>query len=117
MADTLTAEAAPSFLCDLSADARAAVLLDPGGEPAGASEDDERGERLAEAARELLEAVDTASGGEPVADAEAQVAGGSVYLVRREGWTLAVVARRSALSSLMLYDTRIVLSRVEEAHS
>ena len=60
MADTLTAEAAPSFLCDLSADARAALLLDPAGEPAGASEEGERGERLAELAVELLEAVESA---------------------------------------------------------
>ena len=117
MADTLTAETAPSFLCELSADARAAVLLDPGGRQAGASEAGERGERLAELAKDLLEAVDLAARGEPAAEAEAQVMGGSVYLVRREGWTLAAVARRSALSSLMLYDARVVLSRVEEVGS
>ena len=117
MADTLTAEAAPSFLCDLSADARAAVLLDPRGGLAGASEDGDRGTRLAELTGELLEAVASAAGGEPAAEVEAQVTGGSVYLVRRAGWTLAVVARRSALPSLMLYDTRVVLSRVAEAGS
>jgi hypothetical protein len=117
VADTLTAEAAPSFLCDLSADARAAVLVDPDGELAGASEPGERGTRLAELTAELLDAIEAAAGGEPAAEAEAQVAGGSVYLVRRNAWALAVVARRSALSSLMLYDTRVVLSRVEEAGS
>ena len=117
MADTLTAEAAPSFLCDLSADARAAVLLDPSGEQAGASEEGERASRLAELTNELAEAIESAGGGGPVAEAEAQVPGGSVYLVRHEGWTLAVVARRSALSSLMLYDARTVLSRLAEAGS
>ena len=114
MADTLSAEAAPSFLCNMSVDARAAVLLDTGGDTAGASEDAERAQRLGELAAELLEAVEATAGGEPVVEAEAQVAAGAVYLVRREGWTLAVVARRSALSSLMLYDARVVLSRVEE---
>ena len=117
MADTLTAETAPSFLCELSADARAAVVLDPRGELAGASEEGERGERLGQLARELLAAVETAAGDDPVAEAEAQGTGGSVYVVRREGWTLAVVARRSALSSLMLYDARVVLARVEEVGS
>jgi hypothetical protein len=44
---------------------------------------------------------------------EAQVEGGAVYLVRRPSWTLAAVARRSALSSLMFVDVRAVLGELE----
>jgi hypothetical protein len=113
VAETLTAESAPAYLCDLSDDARAAVLLDPVGELAGASEDGERGGGLAELTGELLKALAEAADGGPATELEAVVAGGSVYLVHRDGWTLAVVARRSALPSLMLYDARVVLSRTE----
>ena len=113
MAETLTAETAPAYLCELSEDARAAVLLDPSGELAGTSEDGERGTRLAELTAEMLKALAEAADGGPAIELEAVVAGGSVYLVHRDGWTLAAVARRSALPSLMLYDARVVLSRIE----
>ena len=115
MPRTLTSQEAPARLCELSADARAAVLLDPSGEVAGSSEKGERGERLAHAARELFEAVDSAVQGESPSQVEAQVEGGAVFLVRRDGRSLAIVARRSALSSLMFYDARAVLSAVEGA--
>jgi hypothetical protein len=97
----------PERLIELSADARAAVLLDSrddssvAGGPADADE-------LADCARELLRAVDRAAD-EPPAELEAQVAGGAVFLVRGPRWTLLTVARRSALSSLMLYDMRTML--------
>ena len=114
MPETLTPEEAPAHLCELSADARAAVLLDSSGEVAGSSETGERGERLAAAAHELFEAVDAAVSGEPPEEVEAQVVGGAVFLVRRREHAIAIVARRSALSSLMFYDARAVLSAVEE---
>jgi len=50
----LSPERAPRHLCELSADARAAVLLDERGELAGSSEEDpERAQALAGLAREL----------------------------------------------------------------
>jgi hypothetical protein len=104
---------APARLCELSDDARAAVLLDRAGEAVawshtGASAD------LAEAARDLLRAVDRAAG-EQRPEIEAQVLGGSVYALRRPEFTLVAVARRSALSSLMLYDMRAVAGEVPGA--
>ncbi len=36
-----------------------------------------------------------------------------MYASRTPRWTLAVVARRAALSSLMLYDLRSVLAELE----
>jgi predicted regulator of Ras-like GTPase activity (Roadblock/LC7/MglB family) len=118
MAGTLTPERTAERLCGLSSDARAAVLLDAAGAPAsvygvGA---DEAGE-LADLARELFEAVDRAHrdiAGGPPEQVEAQVERGAVYASRTPSWTLAVVARRAALSSLMLMDLRAVLGELEE---
>ena len=39
--------------------------------------------------------------------------GGAVFASRTPRWTLAVVARRAALSSLMLCDLRAVLGELE----
>lgn len=115
-AGALTPERAAAELVELSTDARAAVLLDAEGSLAGSSDEDaERAEGLAGLTRELLEAVEAATrDGRPEA-VEAQVERGIVYAVLRPGWTLAAVARRSSLSSLMLYDMRAVLARVEAA--
>ena len=117
MADTLSPEAAADRLCELSADARAAVLLDAAGALAGSSEaDPERARRLGDMARELFETVDRSTrdwDADPPEQVEAQVAGGGVYGSRTPRWTLAVVARRGALSSLMLCDLRAVLSELE----
>jgi hypothetical protein len=102
------AKSAAERLCEMSEDARAAVILDAGGELAGASGTD-RASDLASLAGELLEAVDAAAPGEPPEQVEAQVEAGAVFVVRRPDWTLAAVTRRSALSSLMFYDIRAVL--------
>jgi hypothetical protein len=94
MAGTLTPERTARRLCELSADARAAVLLDA--------------------------AVDRAHRdipGGPPEQVEAQVDGGTVYASRTPRWTLAVVARRNALSSLMLMDLRAVLGELQEGHT
>jgi predicted regulator of Ras-like GTPase activity (Roadblock/LC7/MglB family) len=117
MAATLTPERTAERLCELSADARAAVLLDAAGSLAGAhglpSEDSGQ---LAELARRLFEAVDRAHRdipGGPPEQVEVQVEGGTVYASRTPRWTLAVVGRRAALSSLMLMDLRAVLGELE----
>jgi Roadblock/LC7 domain len=117
MAGTLTPERTAERLCELSADARAAVLLDAAGSaesvhgvPAG------RAGELAELARELFEAVDRAHrdvAGGPPEQVEVQVERGTVYASRTPKWTLAVVARRAALSSLMLMDLRAVLGELD----
>ena len=118
MAGTLTPERTARRLCELSADARAAVLLDAagvaGGRPRGARRSAPGSS--AELARELFEAVDRAHRdmpGGPPEQVEAQVEGGTVYASRTPRWTLAVVARRTALSSLMLMDLRAVLGELE----
>ena len=64
----------------------------------------------------MFEAVDRAHRdmpGGPPEQVEVQVDGGTVYASRTPRWTLAVVARRAALSSLMLMDLRAVLGELE----
>ena len=113
-ASALTPERTPDRLCELSDDARAAVLLDAAGALAGCSEPDpERAEQLAALTRELIEAVDSATPDRPPEQVEAQVPGGAVFASRTPRWTLAVVARRTALASLMLYDLRSLLAELE----
>ena len=118
MAGTLTPERTAERLCELSGDARAAVLLDAAGragERSGAPPGGVRRARRA-GARSLFDAVDRAYRdipGGPPEQVEAQVEGGAVFASRTPGWTLAVVARRAALSSLMLMDLRAVLTELE----
>jgi predicted regulator of Ras-like GTPase activity (Roadblock/LC7/MglB family) len=117
MAGTLTPERTAERLCELSADARAAVLLDAAGSPAGSHGVTAKHSRdLGELAAELFAAVDRAHRdipGGPPEQVEVQVEGGAVYASRTPQWTLVVVARRAALSSLMLMDLRAVLGELE----
>jgi hypothetical protein len=117
MAETLTPELAAERLCELSADVRAAVLLDAAGSLASAC-DDAGGEprALGDLARRLFEEVDRATRDwdtEPPEQVEVQVPGGAVFASRTPRWTLAAVAKRGALSSLMLYDLRALLGELE----
>jgi hypothetical protein len=117
VADTLTPERAAERLRGLSTDVRAAVLLDAAGSLAGTSDDElDRGPALGELARRLFEEVDRATRDwdtEPPEQVEVQVPGGAVFASRTPRWTLVAVARRGALSSLMLYDLRAVLGELE----
>lgn len=107
-------ERAAERLCELSSDCRAAVLLDAAGSLAGRGNvDSARAETLAGLTRELFEAVDSTGSAEPAEQVEAQVPGGAVFASRTPRWTLAAVARRAALASLMLYDLRAVLGELE----
>src|SRR5690349_12074721 len=117
MAGTLTPERTAERLCELSADARAAVLLDAAGSPVSVhGVPAGRAAELASLAEDLFEAVDRAHRdipGGPPEQVEAQVDRGTVYASRTPKWTLAVVARRAALSSLTLMDLRAVLGELE----
>ena len=99
----------------MSADIRAAVLLDSRGERAAASETGDAADRLADGARELLERADGAAGGSVPGQVEVLTPRGGVFALRADGWSLIVVAPRVALSSLMFYDMRSVLAKLEGA--
>jgi hypothetical protein len=117
MPDTLTPDEAAGRLCELSADVRAAVLLDPAGSLESSSEDDRgRARELADLAHRLFEEVDRATRDwdtEPPEQVEVQIPGGAVFASRTPRWTLAAVAKRGALASLMLHDLKAVLGWLE----
>ncbi|MDQ3644997.1 MAG: roadblock/LC7 domain-containing protein [Actinomycetota bacterium] len=114
MSATLTApDEAPGRLVEMSADVRAAVLVDPaGGLVAAGGIDRARARRMAGLAHDLLGVADAASG--PNEHVEAQTAGGAVFAVRNARYTLACVTERLALPALVLYDLRQTLLALEE---
>jgi hypothetical protein len=107
----LTPALALDYLDELSTDIHGAVLLDSGRRVvAGWRGDTDRAERLREPLLDLLERADAAAGDSaPAAQVEVTTARGAVFCVRDQHWTLAVVAGRFALPSLMFYDLRHVL--------
>lgn len=107
-------KAAPRRLVECSADVRCAVLIDSAGNLVSSSEEDRpRARRLAELARELIEAADAAAP-EPTEQVEARVEGGGVFAVRTPRHTLACVTRRLALPALVLYDLRQTITALED---
>ena len=104
-------------LCERSSDVDAVVVLDAAGTLLEASTaDGERGRELGELARELVRCADS-SADEPVAQIEVQTGSGAVFAVRDHLHAIACVARRSALSSLVLYDLGHALAELREGRA
>ena len=104
----LTPTLALDYLGELSTDIKAAVVVDAKGDVAAVTGDDrERGEKMRTLALELLDAG--AAAGEGVDQVEVVTGTGSVFAVRGDSWTVAVVAGRQPLASLMFYDLRNVV--------
>ena len=104
----LTPDLALDYLGELSTDIRAAVVLDASGKLAAVTGGDEpRGQQMGELAGEMLDAA--AETGEAIDQIEAVTTEGSVFAVRGQRWTVAVVAGRQPLASLMFYDLRNVV--------
>lgn len=108
-APALTPELALDYLGELSTDIRASVLLAADGSLASSSPAGADGGRLRELTLELLERADAADDGD-VSQVEVSTGDGAVYAAREPDWTLAVVAGRFALPSLMFYDLRSVIA-------
>lgn len=115
----LTPERAPDHIEGLSAEVRACLLLDERDAlVAAGSAHEAAAPRLRELALELLEQAAlaaSATGLPEPAQVEVSTGDGIVYALRERGWTLAVVAGRFALSSLVLFDMRRVLLELEPA--
>jgi predicted regulator of Ras-like GTPase activity (Roadblock/LC7/MglB family) len=107
----LTPELALAYLGELSTDIRAAAVLDDGGTIAAQSGFDEGDEdQVKTAVADLFDHAKEAAGDDPAPDqVEVTLPEGSVFALREHGWTLAVVAGRFALSSLMFFDLRMVI--------
>jgi hypothetical protein len=106
----LTPSLALDYLDELSVDIRAAAVLDGSDELAAHTGDSpERAERMRKLVLELLERAGQAvPGTDEAPEVEVSTPNGAVFAVRENGWTIAVVTGRYALSSLMLYDLRRV---------
>jgi hypothetical protein len=107
----LTPELALDYLDELSTDIEVALVLDSGGQlAAGTGDDEERKDRMRGLVLEVLDRATEAAPDTGVDQVEITTAEGSVFAVRGAGWTVAVVAGRKPLSSLMFYDLRNVVS-------
>lgn len=96
----------PDHIEGVSPDVKACVLLDADGRLVAADSAHEGdGERLAELARSLLDTAEAPQ-------VEVSTGTGIVYALRSNGWTLAVVTGRFALSSLMFFDMRKALEEL-----
>lgn len=106
----LTPPLALDYLDELSVDIRASAILDSNDELAAHSGDSpERGVRMRKLVLELLDQAGSAVPGVgEVPEVEISTPNGAVFAVRENGWTIAVVTGRYALSSLMFYDLRRV---------
>jgi hypothetical protein len=112
----LTPPLALDYLDELSTDIRAAVVLGASGKLAASSLDGDRGERMRDLVLELLSEADDAWRGDGrVTQVEVSMTAGAVFAVRGDSWTIAVLAGRYALSSLMFYDLRGVVSDLSGA--
>jgi hypothetical protein len=110
-APALTPELALDYLDELSTDIEAAVVLDRGAQVAAATgADDERKARMRGLVVELLDRASEVTPDAGVDQVEVTTSEGSVFAVRGSDWTVAVVAGRRPLSSLMFYDLRNLVS-------
>jgi predicted regulator of Ras-like GTPase activity (Roadblock/LC7/MglB family) len=108
---TLTPELALAYLGELSTDIRAAAVLGADGDVAAQTGFDEGDpDVVGELVGDLFDHAAAAAPDGPAPDqVEVALPEGTVYAVRERGWTLAVVAGRFALSSLMFYDLRMAI--------
>jgi hypothetical protein len=102
MTGALTPEQAVERLLEISADIRAAVVLGADGRRLAGRRS------LAGAARELL-------GASPAPEVEVGTGRGAVFASRAGDRAIVVVAERSALPSLLLYDLRVTLEQMSGA--
>ena len=103
--DPVDAGGALADLMEVSAQVEAAVVLDENGDVAGSSTaDSERAQRLARAAREALAAAEPIRRGAAVTQLEATTRAGTLFVVRKEGGTIAATTGAAPSSGLVFHD-------------
>lgn len=110
---TLSPSGAVDQLVEMSPDIRAGVLLDSRNRLSACSEEEREVARQMRSLLVALWRLADRAGGEPATQLEVTTAAGAVFALRGERHVLAAIARRSALPSLMFYDLRSVLARLE----
>jgi predicted regulator of Ras-like GTPase activity (Roadblock/LC7/MglB family) len=106
-----SAEAALSFLTEMSPDLRGAAILAGDGTVLAASGD---AGAWAEEAVALLRTAD-AAGDEPVEQIHVATQAGEVFALRHEGYAAVAVTERFALASLTFFDMRSALRELAKA--
>jgi hypothetical protein len=103
----LTPDLALAYLGELSTDIRAAAILDESGTlQAHSGIPEDAADDVAKLALGLFEQANESDS--QTDQLEVTLPEGAVFALREHGWTLAIVAGRYALSSLMFYDLRMV---------
>jgi predicted regulator of Ras-like GTPase activity (Roadblock/LC7/MglB family) len=106
-----SADAALSFLTEMSPDLRGAAILAADGTVLAASGD---AGAWAEEAVNLLRTAD-AAGDEPVEQIHVATQAGEVFALRHEGLAAVAVTERFALASLTFFDMRSALRELAKA--
>ena len=111
----MDAREALADLTEISAQVRAAVVLDrAGGVEASTLADQTRARELAGAATRLLDAAAEVRHGEPATQVHAATREGSVFVVRADGRTIAAVTAADPTAGLVFYDLKTCLRQIEE---
>lgn len=113
----MDAASALALLTEISSQIRAAVLYDASGSVLGSTfEDDERAQRLAAAAADLLAAAqEAAPGTASLTQLEAATDGGSVFVVGDGERRIAAVTGPEPTVGLVFYDLKTCLRDASEA--
>jgi predicted regulator of Ras-like GTPase activity (Roadblock/LC7/MglB family) len=112
------AEQALADLMEISSQVETAVVLDGDGTVAAASLPSREGaERLARHARDALSAAEAVRPGAPLTQLEAATRGGTLFVVREAGRTIAATTGCSPTAGLVLYDLRTCLRTVDQEDS
>ena len=111
----MDAREALADLTEISAQVRAAVVLDGGGGvTASTLADEERSRELARAAVRLLDAASEVRHGEQATQVHAATREGSVFVVRGDGRTITAVTAADPTAGLVFYDLKTCLRQIDE---
>jgi predicted regulator of Ras-like GTPase activity (Roadblock/LC7/MglB family) len=108
----MNAQEALAELTELSSQIEAAVVLDPDGS-VDAATDEAVGQRLADAARELLATAARIRPSEKVTRVDVALPQGSVFVVREGERSAAALTIPEPTAGLVLYDLRTCLRRID----
>jgi predicted regulator of Ras-like GTPase activity (Roadblock/LC7/MglB family) len=105
-------------LTEISTQIEAAVVVDARGKVAASTLDDERSQRVAAAARQLLDAADQlGSDNGAIAQIDAATPEGSVFVVRHGEYLIAATTGPEPTVGLVFYDLKSCLRSLAEQES
>jgi predicted regulator of Ras-like GTPase activity (Roadblock/LC7/MglB family) len=109
MLGAMDADQAIADLTEISPQVKEVVVVNPAGAVGGANVATDRSEKIAEVAQKLL-----AEAGESVAQLEAAMAQGSVFVVREGDRVIAATTTPETTVGLVFYDLKTCLRSIDE---